>query len=467
MQDPGAIATVRLACEHLCLARADLHLQPALAARWSQGASAAEWIFELREGVRFHDGSPLTADDVVTSFERLLDPAIRSPAMQSFRPAGVRFTILSPGGVRKLGDYTIVFELDRPYVDFPYLVSSCNPNTVILPRTYEPGGFVAGGIGSGPFVLAEYRPGEGASFRRYPSYWAAGLPRLDRVELSYLDGVAALARALQGGRLDLCPQVPIAGSEDLFADPDVRVMGQPSSEYRALVIRSDRLPFEDPRVRQALALCLDRSGLVEGLLGGHGQIGDDHGFAPVFPQVQLGDGVPRRSADLGKARQLLAEAGYPSGLTATIATERRLELVQYARFLREQCAPGGIRLELETQPAAAASGGPLLAPLALVAWAATGCPGQLIEPAYPCSGAANGSGWCDVRFGRLMVRFDAERDEGLRASLAARAARRQQQGTPAVIGYWLDGLRAAGPSVRGVDGGPLASFDPAPLWLAS
>ena len=97
------------------------------------GATTKEWTFDLRRDVRFHDGSPLTADDVVATFEVITDPKRGSSALSAF--GGV----LSPGGVEKAGEHQVRFHLDRPYADFPYLVSNYTYSAVILPRTYEPG----------------------------------------------------------------------------------------------------------------------------------------------------------------------------------------------------------------------------------------------------------------------------------------------------------------------------------------
>jgi peptide/nickel transport system substrate-binding protein len=469
MYDPGAIATAQMAGEYLCYPRPDFTLDPRLATRWEQGTSAAEWTFHLRPGVRFHDGSPLTADDVVATFDLLTDPKNYSSALSAFKPAtGSQFSILSAGQTERVDEHTVTFHLDRPYVDFPYLVSAFNYNAIILPRSYKLGSFTKGGVGTGPFVLESYRPKQGASFRRNPHYWAAGLPYLDRAELRYYDDAAPLALALQAGDLDLYPQTPISGSEQLLADPNIVVLGHSSSEYRALNMRTDRAPFDDKRVRQALAYCLDRGGLVEGLLGGRAQTGDDHGFAPIFPQAQISDSVPRRSQDYGRARQLLSDAGYPGGFSLTLTTEQFLEVPDYAAFVQEQCKKGNIHLQLDVQPQSQFYDKAWLqVPLGIVDWASRGSPSQLIEPAYPCSAIWNSAHWCDPAFGKLMLRFDGESDEGRRRSIAIAAAKLQQDETPAVIAYWIKGVRTTRKNVHGLAPGPVESLDPSRVWLSS
>jgi peptide/nickel transport system substrate-binding protein len=467
MYDPGAIATAQMSGEYLCYPRPDFTLSPRLATSWQQGATAAEWTFTLRQGVAFHDGSPFSADDVVATFDLLTDPKNVSSALSAFQPATTHaFSILSAGQTERVDDHTVTFHLDRAYVDFPYLVSAFNYNAIILPKGYELGSFGKGGIGTGPFVLESLRPKEGATFRRNAHYWAEGLPYLDGADMRYYDEAGPLALALQAGDLDLYPQTPVAGSEQLLADPNIAVIGHSSSEYRALNLRTDKPPFDDRRVRQAFALCLDRPGLVEGLLGGRAETGDDHGFAPIFPQAAVGDAVQRRVQDYDKAKGLLEQAGLSGGVRATLTTEQYLEVPQYAEFVQQQCGKGGFQLELDVQPQSQFYDKAWLeVPLGIVDWASRGSPSQLIEPAYPCSGIWNSAHWCDQRFGQLMLQLDAETDEGRRRALAAQAAALQQEETPAVIAYWIKGVRTMRKNVHGLAPGPVESLDPSRIWL--
>ena len=139
--DQGGIFTAQLAGETLCKRMADTSLQPRLATAWKQAGSAKEWEFTIRQGVKWHDGKPLTVDDVVATMKMLSDPKVGSSALSAF--SGV----LSPDGVRKVDDQTVHFTLDRPYVDFPYTVSDDNYNSIILPAGYKKGSFSKGGIG--------------------------------------------------------------------------------------------------------------------------------------------------------------------------------------------------------------------------------------------------------------------------------------------------------------------------------
>ena len=149
--------------EFLVLSDQTLTLKPVLATSWSANSTADVWTFKIRQGVKFHNGAPLTADDVVYSFKLYTAP--KSAALSAL--GGV----LTPSGVVKVDDFTVAFHLEAPNGSFPYLVSSDNYNTIIIPNNYNPANWQSSFIGTGPFVLGSYTPKVGATFKRNESYW--------------------------------------------------------------------------------------------------------------------------------------------------------------------------------------------------------------------------------------------------------------------------------------------------------
>jgi peptide/nickel transport system substrate-binding protein len=143
MFNEGAIFTTQLACEYLCYPRPNYSLAPKLATSWKPNSNATVWTFHLRKGVKWHDGSAFTADDVVATFDRLTNPKNNSGALSAYKG------ILSTGHTRKVNSHTVQFHLDRPFSDFPYLVSAFTYNSVILPKNFKIGTFTQGGIGTG------------------------------------------------------------------------------------------------------------------------------------------------------------------------------------------------------------------------------------------------------------------------------------------------------------------------------
>jgi peptide/nickel transport system substrate-binding protein len=466
MSNTGAIQTAELAGEYLAFPDEKFGLQPMLATKWEPGATPKEWTFHLREGVKFHSGAPMTSADVVATFERLTDPKSNSAALSSFNG------ILSHGNTEAVDDMTVKFHLDRAFVDFPYIVSAFNYNTIVLPENYELGQFTKGGVGTGPFILKSFNQSQGADYVKNPDYWDKGKPYLDAAKATYYPDPAAIGLAMQAKEIDVFTQAPYQGSEALLANPEFRALENPSSGYREVQMRVDRDPFTDKRVRQAIALCVDREALVESLFGGKAEVGADHAFAPIFPSAPDPSEVPPRTQDYEQAKQLLADAGHPDGVSVTLTTKRFIELADYAVILKEQLKPAGIDVEvkIETPEVFDGSGDNqpwLEVPMGIVPWGARGVPSQLIVPAYTCDGVWNSAKWCDESFDKVLADFDAELDEQKRKQLALEAAKTQAEEVPAIIAYWISDLRITQTRVNGLAGAPSTQLNAAGMWLSS
>jgi peptide/nickel transport system substrate-binding protein len=457
--DTGGVVAAQFACEYLCRPGRENVLQPALAESWRPGATTKEWTFDLRRDVRFHDGSLLTADDVVATFRVISDPKLGSSALSAL--GGV----LSPDGVEKTGEHQVRFHLDRPYADFPYLISTYTYSAVILPQSYEPGTFAQGGVGTGPYVLREHVPNERVEYVRNARYWRRGLPYLENLTLRFYADYAAIVLALQSGEADVTLEARYQGSQALFDNPEIRMQREPSSAYRALHLRVDQPPLDSPLVRRAIALSLDRPGLVQGLYNGRADVGNDHAFAPVYPTHP--DSPPQRRQDHDEARRLLEQAGHGGGLALTLTIEQFEDVPQYGIFAKEMCKPAGIdvRLEILSQAEYYGSGANqpwLRVPAGITDWASRGTASQTIGPAYRCGAVWNSAHWCDERFEELMADFDGELDLQRRRRVAVEAAQIQHDAVPAVIAYWIDDLRASRTNVGGLATGPRP--DLAAIW---
>lgn len=476
MNSPGAFATAQCSGEYLAFPDAEYNLVPKLAASWKP-VRPDVWEFKIRQGVIWQDGSPLTVDDVVATFERITNPHSGSSALAAF--AGV----LSKGGTERVDDTTVRFNLDRGFVDFPALVSAFNRASMILPKNYRSGQFSRGGIGTGPFILKEFVPQQRARFERNPHYWDAGKPYLEAIEFTYYSDTPPIVLALQAGNIDVFPLTPFQGSQPLYNDSSITVLQAASSQYRAVDMRVDQGPFKDKRVRQALALCLDRSAIVEGLFGGRAQLGNDHAFAPIYPGDQLvAHEVPQRKQDYATAKQLLAQAGLANGITVSLMTEQLLEIPDYAVTMKQQCKPAGININIDTVTSTAFYGSGtnqpwLVTDFGIVDWGARGSASQTIDLAYTCSSvpsrnlsnaaaAWNSPHWCNPQFSRLMAKFDAELDKDKRAQLAVQAAKIQHEEVPTIISYWIKEQRATRSNVQGLGAGPASYLDPSGMWLS-
>jgi peptide/nickel transport system substrate-binding protein len=281
----------------------------------------------------------MTVDDVVATFNRLLTK--NSQALSSFNG------VLSPGAVHKVDDQTVRFELDSPNGFFPYLTSQMTYQAIILPKSYQlpsdlakPGDWTNNMNGTGPFKLKQNRGAAGYSFVANPGYWG-GKPLLDAVEWSILDDQPRVT-ALQSGQIDLAVQVSYQGAQQLKGSANVIPLQ--TANHRYLNMNVNVKPFNDVRVRQAIALALNRPEIVQGLWGPYAQLGND---SPMWPGYVFTDrSVPQRHQQIAKAKQLLKEAGH-TNLNLTLTCYRAFEMPDYAQRVAQQLKKIGINCSVK------------------------------------------------------------------------------------------------------------------------
>jgi peptide/nickel transport system substrate-binding protein len=462
----GEVFTYQPSLEYLCYPRADWTLDPRLATSWKADPDPRTWVFKIRQGVEWHDGSPLTVQDVVATFERLLNPKVGSSA------GSIYHGVLSFGNVEKASDTEVRFHLDTPFVDFPYLVSGFAYQSAILPKNYEMGSFTKGGIGTGPFILKEYVPQQYATYTANAHYWDHGMPYVDGLKITYFGDEPSTVLAVQAGDIDIYPVVPLKGAEALLHNPKLTILEHPSADYRSLHMRVDQAPFNDKRVRQAVALCLDRDAIVKSLFSGAALVANDHSFAPVYIDTELANrDVPQRKQDYAKAKALLAAAGHTSGIKVTLTTENLLEMPQYAVAIKAYCQPAGIDVTLNIMPSAQYYGSGtnqpwLVVPFGMTDWAARGTASQAIIPEFPCHAEWNSAHWCNPEFDKKFAAYNAELDNQKRQKLALDLAQTQNDEVPVVIGYWINARRATTNRVHRLAAAPDNFLDLRAVWLS-
>ncbi len=447
LSDTGGLLMLMQAGEFLLRDSPDLTLQPALAVSWRPNDDGSVWTFALRPGVRFHDGRTMTADDVVATMDRLTDPANGSNALSTFRG------VLSRGGARWVDELTIAFHLDAPHGNFPYYVSSDNYNAVILPADYA-GGFEKDFPGTGPFRLARYTANFGAEFVRNPDWWGgAVLPA--RTEFSFFADQPPQILALQAGQVDVVAELAVQGAQGLLNDPEVQLIRLRSSAHRQIHMRTDTPKFADKRVRQAVALALDRPALVQGLFRGSAEVGNDSPIAPLYPSSSR---TPQRQKDLGRARVLLAEAGVPGGFEAVLTTERLLELPDYAVVVQNACAAIGIRLRLRVEDTATYYGTArpgssdwLDCEMGITDYGHRGVPDVMLAAPLLSGGAWNASHFSDPAYDKLVAEYVAAIDLGVQRAAAGRIDALLLDQTPMVLAYFYDQVTAMAAGVTGVE----------------
>jgi peptide/nickel transport system substrate-binding protein len=446
--DVGGLCMLQQTGEFLCVDGADYRLKPVLATSWKPNADGSVWTFELRKGVKFSDGQAFGADDVVATFDRLTDPKSGSNALSNFKG------VLTKGNIKKVDDHTVEFHLDSAHGNFPYYVSSDNYNAIILPANYA-GGYEKSFIGTGPFKLESYTAKVGATFVRNPNYWGRkALP--EKTVFTFYNDQDSQVLAFQGHQVDMIVQVAVQGAQALLNDAaNINVMSQKSSAHQQMHMRCDTGPFTDKRVRQALALTLDRPKLIKGLFKGRASIGNDSPFAPIFPSTDKA--VPQRARDIGKAKQLLAAAGVPNGFSVTLTTEKYLEIPQYAQLVQSWAKDIGIdiTLKVESQDAyyGKASFGQsdwLDSPLAITDYGHRGVPDVFLNAPLTSDGSWNAAHFKNPTYDKLVGGYMSALDLSSKRHAAGEIEKLLLDETPIVFSYFYDFLTVTTQSLKGV-----------------
>src|SRR6266851_553779 len=400
----GDLTIGGIAGEFLTRATATLALKPELATSWKSNKNATVWTFKLRSGVRFHNGTTMNADDVVATFKRLLDPT--SQALSAFQG------VLKPEGVVKVDNLTVAFHLEAPNASFPYLTSSTTYQAIILPSDYRVGTFAKTPQATGAFKLVSYTPGVGAKYERFANWWG-GRPPLDGVDVTYYNDDAALVAALLGGQTDLANQVAFATGRPLFHKANIRIFRARGATHREVPMRVDlHNPLRDYRVRQAIALTLDRPSIVKTLFSNLADLGNDNPFAPAF--ISTNTSVPQRHQDIRKAKQLMEAAGHAKGFSIELTTEQVGEIPQLAQIIQRSVRQIGVKMSLKILTVdayfAGSSTGPpsgwgttpwLNAPMNITDWGSRAVPNVLLVSAFQSKGIWNAAHYSNKRYDHL------------------------------------------------------------------
>jgi peptide/nickel transport system substrate-binding protein len=390
----------------------------------------------------------MTAADVVATFDRLSDPANSSNALSVFSG------LLSPGGTRKLDDYTVEFHLEVANGGFPYMVSSDNYNAIILPADYA-GDFEKTFNGTGPFKLEKFTPKVGASFVRNDDYWG---PKalLDRTEFTFFTDIQPQILALQGGQLDVINQLPVLAGVGLLNDPNIDIISLKSVGHQQVHMRCDMDPFQDARVRRAIALCLDRPRIAQGLMKGKAAIGNDSPFAAVYPTTDLT--VPQREKNLAEAKQLAEAAGLKPGTKVTLTTERYLEIPEFAVLIQNAVKEIGLEIELNIMDQGAYYGDAVFGKsnwldsvMGITDYGHRGVPNVFLQAPLMSDGTWNAAHFKNAEYDQLAKSFIGALDLESQRGTAGKIQRLLLEETPLLFVYFYDYLTATRKGVSGVE----------------
>ncbi len=309
-------------------------VQPCLAESWQVSPSGLEYVFTLRRGVRFHNGTPLTPGDVKASLERIMNPKTASAQRSDF--ALVQ-------SIAAVDAQRVRIILKQPFA--PFLTKVATARVPILAQSSLPAeGSVSRVVGTGPWELVEWKTNEYVRLKRFKDYRDKGLPHLDEVIVKPIADATTRLAGLRAGDLEFIQELPYKDIDALRAARNIVVHTGPGSFPSYIVFNCRKPPFDDARVRQAVAHAVDKKGLIDGHLWGHAQVANQP--FPTGSPWHLD--VKERELDLDRARKLLAEAGHAGGLEVPILIATGwAEFVEGAQVLQSQLKKVGITLRLD------------------------------------------------------------------------------------------------------------------------
>ena len=449
MDNIGSYTPVVMSMEYLCGKGEGAALAPMLAESWSPNDDGSVWTFKIRQGVTWHDGKAFAATDVVGALDRLAPTNLAA--------------YIDPGSAVATDESTVTITLKNPDGQFPYQVSPYNPQAVITPPDYEIGTlFDQKPNGTSAFKLESYDVATGAKYVRFDAWWG-GKPFLDGVEIIFSDDNATQINGLLGGQVDAVIQFAVSDADALFASDAVTVDSIQGAGHRQIWFNVREGTFsgdKGAKIREAVALGIDRQALVDTVLQGRGDIGNDHPIAPVYEYWDSSQ--PQRERDVEKAKALLEEAGVP-GLAITMNAPDLQEIALLAEVVQSQLKDIGMDITLNVESTstfyskwcnvydstvepAGCDGGE---EFGIVDYGNRGTPDVYLVKAY-ATGEWNSAHYLSEEFNAAVKDYQASLDLETRKTAVKKVQEIAHRDIPYVIPYFYNTLTAYAKNVSGV-----------------
>ena len=293
-----------------------------------------EYTFVLQKGVKFHDGKPFDAEDVKFTFDRLMDPKTGTAHPEYYKDID---------SVQVVDSHTIKIKLKN--VNSMFLFNLARPDSIII-NSQTVDKLKSAPVGTGPFKFVEWVRGTHITMAKFEDYYRKGIPYLDRVTFKFIGDPSAQIASLRAGDIDVIAiDVSAENALLLEKDPKFKVLNGYTTNEVILSTNNSRKPFTDVKVRRAMAYAIDRSALIKGAMSGYGVPIGSH-MDPGNPYyIDLTSAYPYNPQ---KAKQLLAEAGYPNGFEAVIKLpERYVYARRTGEIVADMLSQVGIKLKIE------------------------------------------------------------------------------------------------------------------------
>ncbi len=408
--------------------------------------STKSWIVKLRPGVQFHNGKTVTADDVIFSLNRILDP--KDPKV-----GATSIGYIDAAGLKKVDNLTVRIPLKFANAAFPDDIGQYFNG--IVPVGYDP----KSPVGTGAFKYQSFTPGQQSVFVKHPNYWQSGRPYVDELTIIDFPDSTARVNALLGGQVDAIDNLPTGQIAQIQSNSAFKVLIAETGEWQPFTMRVDSPPFSDVRVRQAFRLIVDRKQMVEQVLSGQGRVANDM-YSPFDPAYNKS--LPQRAQDLEQAKSLLKQAGH-EGLTVQLTTADVFQgVVAAAQVFAQQATGAGVKVNVNKVDTGTFYGPNYLKwTFAQDFWATREYLPQVAQGSLPSS-PFNETHWADSTFIKLIQQARATVDDNQRNQILGEAMKIEYDTGGYIIPYFSNQIDAYSAKLSGFipprSGFPLGNY---------
>jgi peptide/nickel transport system substrate-binding protein len=397
----------------------------------SSNSDATEWKFKIRQGVEFHSGGTVTAEDVVATLKRHTDEKSQSGAL------GI---VQGIADMKAEGDM-VTLTLKSANADLPYLLADYH-------LIVQPGGGVdnpAAGIGTGPYKVVSNEPGVITTFERNANYWDSSRGHADAVEILAINDDTARTAAIQAGQVHIIDRVDPKIVELVKSTPEVVVERAAGPGHYVFIMHCDKAPFDNNDLRMALKLAVNRQEMVDKILGGFGSRGNDFPINGAYPLFD--DSIPQREYDAAAAAEAYKKSGHDgSPIMLQVAPGAFPGAVDAANLFAASANAAGIPLTVKLEPDDGYwSNVWNVAPFCASYWGGRPVQDQMYSTAYLSTAEWNDTRFKNAKFDELLVAARAELDQAKRKGMYSEMAHilRDEGGLIApMFNDWVEGRRA-------------------------
>lgn len=406
-----------------------------LAEEVSANADATQWKFKIRKGVKFHDGTEMTPDDVVATIKRHTDEKSKSGAL------GIVKGITE---AKAEGD-TVTLTLSGANADLPYLMADYH--LVIQPK----GGVDKpdAGIGTGPYKVSSFEPGVRCAFDKFADYWDAERGHADQVEILVINDNTARTAALQAGQVHMIDRVDPKIVEMLKSVSGISIKSAPGRGHYVFIMECNKPPFDNNDLRMALKLAIKRQEMVDKILGGLGSMGNDfpiNAASPLFDET-----IPQREYDAAKAAEYYKKSGHDgSPIILQVAPGAFPGAVDAANLFVQSANAAGIPLQIKLEPDDGYWTNVWnVAPFCASYWGGRPVQDQMYSTAYLSTADWNDTKFVDKHFDELLVAARGELDQAKRKAMYSEMANIVRDTGGVIVPMFNDWVEAVSDSVGG------------------